>query len=123
MSAPVVAVAGVGDPGDEHVVRMVDEVVAREGVDELALAAQVRGRDGHELAVARGRRDALGPRQEAVAVGANSAAATRISGSSLVRDASTIAAIAASSPDDESVSSSCMPATIASGADTALTRA
>ena len=33
-----------GDPGDEDVVRVVDEVVARERVDELALAAPVRGR-------------------------------------------------------------------------------
>ena len=48
---------------------MVDEVVAGERVDEVALAAQVRGGDGDELAVAGGRRDAAGPRQEAVAVG------------------------------------------------------
>ena len=77
---------------------MVDEVLAGEGVDELALAAPVRARDRHELAVAGGRRDALGPREQPVAVGANSAAATRICGSSLVRDASMIAATAASSP-------------------------
>ena len=64
------AVAGVGDPGDEHVVRMVDEVVSREGVDELAIAAVVRGRDGHELAVARGRREPFGPDEEAVSVAA-----------------------------------------------------
>ena len=48
---------------------MVDEVVAGERVDEVALAAQVRGGDGHELAVAGRRRDAPGPGQEAVAVG------------------------------------------------------
>ena len=48
---------------------MVDEVIAREGVDELALAAPVRARDGDELAVAGGRRDALGPGQQPVAVG------------------------------------------------------
>ena len=48
---------------------MVDEVVAGERVDELALAAPVRGGDGHELAVAGRRRDALGPGQEPVAVG------------------------------------------------------
>ena len=78
---------------------MVDEVVAGEGVDELALAAPVRGGDGHELAVARAspRRPAARARSPSPS-GANSAAATRISGSSLVRDASTIAAIAASSP-------------------------
>ena len=51
------AVAGAGDPGDEDVVGVVDEVVAGEGVDEVALAAQVRGGDGHELAVAGRRRD------------------------------------------------------------------
>ena len=48
---------------------MVDEVVAGEGVDEVALAAQVRGGDGHELAVAGRRRHAAGPGQEGVAVG------------------------------------------------------
>ena len=64
---------------------MVDEVVSREGVDELALAALVRGGDRDELAVARGRRERLGPGEEArLRRGANSAAATRISGSSLV---------------------------------------
>ena len=48
---------------------MVDEVVAGERVDELALAAPVRGGDGDELAVAGGRRDAPGAGQEPVAVG------------------------------------------------------
>ena len=52
-----VVVAGAGDPGDEDVVGVVDEVVAGERVDELALAAQVRGGDGDELAVAGGRRE------------------------------------------------------------------
>ena len=57
------------DPGDEDVVRVVDEVIAREGVDELALAAPVGARDRHELAVAGGGRDGLGPREQPVAVG------------------------------------------------------
>ena len=48
---------------------MVDEVVAGEGVDELALAAPVRAGDRHELAVAGRRRAGLGPGQEPVAVG------------------------------------------------------
>ena len=48
---------------------MVDEVVAGEGVDEVALAAQVRGGDGHELAVAGRRRHARRPGPGAVAVG------------------------------------------------------
>ena len=48
---------------------MVDEVIAGEGVDELALAAPVRGGDGHELPVAGGRRDALRPGEQAVSVG------------------------------------------------------
>ena len=60
--------AGVGDPGDEHVVRVVDEVVSRQGVDGLAIAAVVRGRDGDELAVARGCRDSPGPSHEVIAV-------------------------------------------------------
>ena len=52
------SVTGGRDPGDEDVVGVVDEVVAGERVDEVALAAQVRGGDGHELAVA-GRRPPL----------------------------------------------------------------
>ena len=47
---------------------MVDEVVSGEGVDELAIAAVVRGGDGDELAVARGRGKAFGPYEEAVSV-------------------------------------------------------
>src|SRR3954468_10266220 len=54
--------------------------------------------------------------------GANNAAPTRISGSSLVCDASTIAVIAASSPVTRRRSSWCMLGTIAGGADTSLTR-
>src|SRR4051794_27387507 len=59
MSAPFRtrgSLARAGDPGDEDVVGVVDEVVASEGVDEMALAVEVSGRDGHELAVARRRR-------------------------------------------------------------------
>ena len=48
---------------------MVDEVVAGEGVDELALAAPVRDGDGDELAVARRGRQAPGTGQQAVRVG------------------------------------------------------
>ena len=48
---------------------MVDEVVASERVDEVALAAQVRGGDGDELAVASRRRQAPGPGHEALRVG------------------------------------------------------
>ncbi len=102
---------------------MVDEVVAGERVDELALAAQVRGGDGDELAVAGRRRDAPRPGRGAPSPsGANSAAATRIGGSSLVRDASTIAAIAAASPTTRRWSRCsgvrrCHAATIPSGAD------
>src|SRR3954468_20023041 len=54
--------------------------------------------------------------------GANNAAPTRISGSSLVCDASTIAVIAASSPVTRRRSSWCMLGTIAGRADTPLTR-
>jgi len=45
--------AEVGDPGGEDAVRVVDEVVAGERVDDVALAAPVRGGDRYELAVAR----------------------------------------------------------------------
>jgi len=48
---------------------VVDEVVAGERVDEVAVAAQVRGRDGDELAVARRRGDLPGARDEVVAAG------------------------------------------------------
>jgi hypothetical protein len=47
---------------------MVDEVVSREGVDELALAAPMRMRDGHELAVACRCREPFGPREKSVCV-------------------------------------------------------
>ena len=100
MWTPVNCVEGpVGDPGDEDVVGVVDEVVAGEGVDEVALAAQVRGGDDHELTVPGRGRHGGGAGEQGVAVGgANSAAAIRIVASSLVRDSSTIAAIAAASP-------------------------
>ena len=48
---------------------MVDEVVASERVDEVALAAQVRGGDGHELTVAGRRRHRPGPGHETLPVG------------------------------------------------------
>ena len=77
---------------------MVDEVVASERVDEVALAAQVRGGDGHELTVPGRRRHGGGSGERPVAVGCEQRRRDRIVGSSLVRDASTIAAIATASP-------------------------
>lgn len=62
------AMACAGDPGDEDVVGVVDEVVASERVDEVALAAQVRGGDGHELTVAARRRHSRGPGHETLPV-------------------------------------------------------
>ena len=47
---------------------MVDEVVSREGVDELVIAALVRGGDGHDLTVARCRCEPFGSDEEAVSV-------------------------------------------------------
>ena len=47
---------------------MVGEVVSRESVDEFAIATVVRGGDGDELAVPRGRREPFGPDEEAVSV-------------------------------------------------------
>lgn len=47
---------------------MVDEVVSRQGVDGLVVAAVVRGGDGDELAVARGRRERFCPAEEEVSV-------------------------------------------------------
>ena len=70
---------------------MVDEVVAGERVDEVAIAAQVRGRRSPR-AGGRGSSRPLPPARatRSSPSGAKSAAATRIIGSSLVRDASTI---------------------------------
>lgn len=61
--------ARAGDPGDEDVVGVVDEVVASEGVDEMAVAADVGGRDGHELAVASRRRQGSRPGEKIVPLG------------------------------------------------------
>ena len=63
------SVACASDPGDEDVVGVVDEVVASERVDEVALAAQVRDGDGHELTVAGRRGHSPGPRHETISVG------------------------------------------------------
>ena len=60
---------GVGDPGHEDAVRMVDEVVAGERVDEFAVSALVRDRDGHELAVPGRRGEGVRAREEPVGVG------------------------------------------------------
>ena len=61
--------AEVGDPGGEHAVRVVDEVVAGERVDDVALAAPVRGGDRHELAVARRRRERVRAGEQPPGVG------------------------------------------------------
>ena len=61
--------ARAGDPGDEDVVGVIDEVVASEGIDEAALPAHVGGRDGHELAVARRGRQGSGPGEKIVLLG------------------------------------------------------
>ena len=100
---------------------MVDEVVARERVDDLALAAQVRGGDGDELAVARRRRDPAARCQEPLAIRREQrcgdedqrivARARRLDDR---RDRRVVA-------DDEPTGRWCMPTTIASAADTALT--
>lgn len=42
---------------------MVDQVVAREGIDALALAAQMRDGDRHQLTIAGRRRGPLGKGQ------------------------------------------------------------
>jgi hypothetical protein len=47
---------------------MVDKVVSRERADELAIAALVRGRNGHDLPVARGRGEPFGADEEAVSI-------------------------------------------------------
>ena len=93
---------------------MVDEVVAGERVDEVALAAQVRGGDGHELAVAGRGRELRGPGEQAVAVGGEERRRDEDRRIVARRDASTIAAIAAASPTT-SWWSSCSGASAACG--------
>jgi hypothetical protein len=61
--------AFAGDPGDEDVVGVVDEVVASEGVDEAALLTHMGARDGHELAVASRGRQGPGPGEKIVLLG------------------------------------------------------
>jgi hypothetical protein len=61
--------ARAGDPGDEDVVGVIDEVVASEGIDEVALAAHVGSCDGHELAVASRGRPGSGPGEKIVLFG------------------------------------------------------
>ena len=60
------SVTCTGDPGDEDVVGVVDEMVTSERVDEVALAAQVRGGDRHELTVPGRRRDPPGAGEQPV---------------------------------------------------------
>ena len=89
---------GGRDPGDEHVVGMVGEMISGEGVDEVVLAAEVRSGNGDQLTVAVVVATPPARATRSFPSGAKSAAATRIIGSLLVRDASTIAAIATASP-------------------------
>lgn len=60
---------GAGDPRDEHAVGVLGEVVAGERVDEVAITTEMGARDGHGLALARGRGDAPGPGEERTGVG------------------------------------------------------
>jgi hypothetical protein len=60
--------ACAGDPGDEQVVGVVDEMVTSERVDEVALATQMRRRDGHELTLAGRRRYCPGAGEKTVFV-------------------------------------------------------
>ena len=85
---------------------MVDEVVTGEGVDDVALAAQVRGGDGDELAVARRRRDRGRPGEQRVAVGGVQRGRDEHGRIVAVASASTMAAIAASSPTASAPNSS-----------------
>ena len=78
---------------------MVDEVVAGEGVDTVGVAGDVGDGDRDDVAVAR---RLARPRRPAASrspgTGANSAAATMVVTSSLVRARSMISAMAASPP-------------------------
>jgi hypothetical protein len=46
-----VGVAAVDDPGQEGPGRVVEEVIAGEGLDAVVVAGQVGGGDGDELAI------------------------------------------------------------------------
>ena len=60
---------GGRDPGDEHVVGMVGEMISGEGVDEVVLVAEVRSGNGDQLTVAGRRRYSPGSGDEVVSVG------------------------------------------------------
>jgi hypothetical protein len=66
VSSVVGPMARAGNPGDEDVVGVIDEVVTSEGIDEAALPAHVGGCDRHELAVARRGRQGSGPGEKVV---------------------------------------------------------
>jgi len=53
-----------GDPGDEHAVGVIREVVARERVHDVAVASQVRRGDGNDMAVSGGHGEPVGPDQQ-----------------------------------------------------------
>ena len=93
---------GGSDPGDEDAVGVVDEVVPGEGVDELALA-RAGARWRWRRAAGPGSSPPCRPARaiRSSPSGAKSAAATRIIGSSLVRDASTIVGDRGRVTDDE----------------------
>ena len=63
------AVTGGGDPGDEDAVGMLDEVVPSERVDDVAVAGQVCGGDGHDLPVAPRHGVPSRPSHELVSIG------------------------------------------------------
>jgi len=58
-----------GNPGPEHVVGVVGEVVANERVEQVVVVFEVRGRDGYELPIAcRGRVRRRARQQQSVTV-------------------------------------------------------
>jgi len=116
--------ARAGDPGDEDVVGVVDEVVARQRVDQFAAAVEVSTGDRHELAIASGRGDVSGALEEAVAVGGEERRGDEdgrvVAGARRLDDRRDRLGVAGGEPVDE-VFGGRHAATVEEGADTALT--
>ena len=86
-----------GDPGDDEAVGILDEVIASQRVDEVAVAAQVGPSDRHQLPIPTRRRD--DPcRVESTRVPFHSAAIATTAVVAVVSACAEIQAIASASP-------------------------
>ena len=122
----VLAMAGGRDPRDEDAVGVVREVVAGEGVDELAVVDEVSRRDGDELAVARRDGELPGAHHEVAAVGGEERGGDQdhrvVAGARLLHDPGDRGRVADDELVDQLLGVGCGHGDIVGGgADTALT--